>query len=69
MPTGQTRSHVSVDRERCAGHGVCMIYAPGAFDLDDDGVAVVIDQGADAESLRRAKDNCPEHAITVEENS
>jgi ferredoxin len=34
---------VEIDREVCMGSGNCIYEAPGVFDLDDDGVAVVVD--------------------------
>ena len=33
---------VEIDRDVCMGSGNCTYEAPGVFDLDDDGVAVVI---------------------------
>lgn len=61
---------VRVDRERCAGHGVCLIHAPAIFDLDEDGLSIVVsDTTSDTESARRAEANCPERAITTEVDS
>ena len=34
---------VEIDREVCMGSGNCVYEAPGVFDLDDDGVAFVVD--------------------------
>ena len=34
---------ISIDREKCMGSGNCSFWAPNVFDLDDDGIAVVID--------------------------
>ena len=34
---------VEIDRDVCMGSGNCTYEAPGVFDLDDDGVAVVVD--------------------------
>jgi ferredoxin len=50
---------ISVDREMCVGSGNCMFWAPGAFDLDDDGVSFVVDSGA------ATPDMCPTRAIAV----
>ncbi len=59
---------VTVDRARCAGHGVCLIHAPAIFDLDDDGFSVVLDPiPRDVTAARRAEENCPEQAIHLEE--
>lgn len=62
---------VTIDAERCQGHGRCFSLAPALFDCDDLGNGVVIGDGtvagADADLARLAEANCPEHAITIEE--
>jgi ferredoxin len=61
---------VSVDGERCQGHGRCALIAPEVFDLDDEGSAIVLD-GAAAQSastdVREAVRSCPERAILLTE--
>ena len=58
---------VDVDRDACIGSGNCVFHAPGAFDLDEDGIAFVVDPGAAPEgSVRRAAQQCPARAITVQ---
>jgi ferredoxin len=59
-----------LDRSACQGHGRCYALAPGLFGWDDDGYALL---EADREltpdehgPARRATDNCPEFAITLE---
>jgi len=57
-----------IDREACMGSGNCLHWAPGVFDLDDDGVAIVTgDLLANEENVRLAAKNCPTGAIRVEE--
>jgi len=57
---------VDIDRDLCMGSGNCAYYAPGAFDIDDEGVAVVIDvDGAPEAKIVLAAEKCPTHAITV----
>jgi ferredoxin len=57
---------VTVDRERCMGSGNCLFWAPGTFDLDDDGVAIVIDPAGDeADRITVAVEGCPTRAISV----
>jgi ferredoxin len=34
---------VEIDRDVCIGSGNCVYEAPGAFDLDDDTIAFVVD--------------------------
>ncbi|MGW8815587.1 ferredoxin [Gordonia terrae] len=60
---------VSVDRDRCAGHGQCFSFAPEVYDLDDDGFSVVLElepEGAVADQAVQGAQACPEHAITIE---
>jgi ferredoxin len=58
--------HVEIDRDVCMGSGNCVFQAPGTFELDDDGIAVVLDAtAAPEESVRIAAARCPSKAITV----
>lgn len=64
---------VSVDAEKCQGHNRCYALAPELFDVDDFGQAVVIGDGAVttpelADKARLAIANCPEYAITLEDD-
>jgi ferredoxin len=57
---------VEIDRDLCMGSGNCLYEAPGAFDLDDDSVAIVVDaDSVPEEKVIAAARNCPTHAITV----
>jgi ferredoxin len=57
---------VEIDRELCMGSGNCVYEAPGAFDLDNESVAVVVDPaGVPADKVIAAALKCPTHAITV----
>lgn len=57
---------IDVDRELCMGSGNCIFWAPGVFELDDDGIAVVVDPtAAPADKVALAVDGCPTKAITV----
>jgi ferredoxin len=57
---------VEIDRDVCMGSGNCVYEAAGAFDLDDDSIAFVVDAGAvPEEKVIAAALNCPTHAITV----
>jgi ferredoxin len=62
---------VSIDAERCQGHGRCFTGAPSVFTFDDLGNGVVIGDGTlndeTVELARLAVLNCPEHAIFIEE--
>ena len=57
---------IEINREVCMGSGNCSFWAPAVFDLDDDGVAVVIDAAGDTEEkVILAAQGCPTQAITV----
>jgi ferredoxin len=57
---------VEIDREVCMGSGNCLYEAPGVFDLDDDGVAFVVNAVASPEDkVMAAGRKCPTNAITV----
>jgi ferredoxin len=64
---------VSIDSEKCQGHGRCFSIAPALFDSDDLGQGSVIGDGTvpkDLEDLARlAEQNCPEYAITITEET
>jgi ferredoxin len=61
---------VTIDADRCQGQGRCFGIAPEIFDFDDIGNGIVKGDGNFSDDLRAqaelARDNCPEHAITVE---
>jgi ferredoxin len=60
-----------IDPETCTGHGRCYALAPEVFEPDEDGHGLVLHGGEVPAGLeevaRRAANNCPERAITVEE--
>ena len=61
-------TRVFVDADRCVGHGRCYTLAPGVFDSDEFGHAVVLVENVDGELRAQAaagEQNCPEQAITL----
>lgn len=57
---------ITIDREKCMGSGNCIFWAPGVFDLDDDGVSIVVDEAAAPEDkIILAAQGCPTQAIAV----
>ncbi|KZS72300.1 cytochrome [Mycobacterium kansasii] len=61
-------THVSVDAERCVGHGRCYTLAPDVFDADEVGHSIVRIAEVSGELARQAvtgAENCPEQAITL----
>ncbi len=63
---------VKIDTDLCTGHGRCYDIAPSVFHEDERGYgyldrAEVPDQAR--EKVRRAVSNCPERAITIEDDA
>ncbi len=59
---------VKVDYDRCEGHGMCVLQAPDAFQLDDDGDLHYQFGGSDVpadqeDQVRSAIDACPVLAL------
>ena len=67
VATGRMR--IEVDRDRCAGHGQCLLAAPTVFDLDETAHQVIVLDPEPAEDLRgavqRAVSMCPMGALEV----
>lgn len=63
---------LSIDPERCQGHGRCYELAPEVFGADDEGYGVVLGDGEVPAGLRErarlAELNCPESAIELVES-
>ena len=63
--------HVSIDHDRCTGHGRCYVLAPELFADDDEGYGQVIGDGQVApeqeEAARKAVASCPERAVILED--
>ena len=59
---------VQISAEKCMGSGNCLFWAPGAFELGDDGIAFVVDLDAATErQIMQALEGCPTQAISVSE--
>jgi ferredoxin len=57
---------IQINRDLCMGSGNCAFWAPGVFDLDDDGIAVVLDPTAQPEDkIVLAAQGCPTQAISL----
>lgn len=60
---------IEIDRDVCMGSGNCVYAAAGAFDLDEDSIASVVDPaGAPREQVIAAARHCPTGAISVRED-
>lgn len=62
---------ITLDADKCQGHGRCYALSPDLFEPDDEGYAVLLVAGdgtvpaGQGDAARLAADNCPEYAITV----
>ena len=57
---------IEINREVCMGSGNCSFWAPGVFDLDDDGIAIVTDpEGEPEDKIILAGQGCPTQAISI----
>lgn len=62
---------IKVDRHDCQGYGNCVLASEAHFDLDGDGLVVLLKDTASADELdavKRAAYDCPTEAITVVES-
>ncbi|HEY8527574.1 MAG TPA: ferredoxin [Acidimicrobiales bacterium] len=58
---------ISVDRDRCIGSGMCIVYAPATFAHDDEAKAYVVDPaGDDEQAITAALEACPTRALKME---
>jgi len=60
---------VLLDSNRCQGHNRCYALAPEIFDVDDYGMAILLNDGVVPDGMEEraqlAVANCPEFAITI----
>lgn len=59
-------TRVTIDAEKCQGHGRCVLIAPDYFDVDDAGAGLVVRgeiADTDLADIREAALSCPEGAI------
>lgn len=57
---------VVIDRERCVGSGMCIVYAPGTFAHDEQAKAIVADPAGDPEDvIGTAVEACPTGALRL----
>ena len=62
---------LTVDEDRCRGHGMCLTLCPEVFEMTDDGYAVADPSEVPAESEEAAHEaiaSCPEGAIVASDD-
>ena len=63
---------VHVDKQICAGFGVCLGLCPEVFELHDDGYAIVqVSEVAPEfeDAVRQAARQCPSNAISLSDDT
>jgi ferredoxin len=57
---------ILVDRDVCMGSGMCCMYAPNTFDIDDETKSTVKDAHGDPiDTIRTAIEACPTGALRL----
>ncbi len=57
---------IEIDAGKCMGSGNCSFWAPATFDLNEDGIAFVVDPDGDPEDkVILAGQGCPTQAISI----
>lgn len=62
---------ITLDSDKCQGHGRCYALAPQLFDSDEEGYSVLLAPNGEVpagqeDAATLAADNCPEFAIEVQ---
>ena len=59
---------ITIIEDECIGDSACQDDAPNTFKVNDDGIAVVLEDSTDdRETILSAANNCPTEAILVED--
>lgn len=65
-----TEGTLRIDSDRCQGHAICYLLAPGLFEVDDEGRGSVtrtaMESDDDQAQAAVAIDRCPERAISLQ---
>lgn len=63
--------NLRADTEACQGYANCVDAAPDVYDIDDDGVVVLLKEEVSAEDRSRVEEaarSCPVSALLVEDS-
>ena len=61
---------ITIVAEECIGDSACQDDAPNTFKVNEDGIAVVLEDSTDdRETILNAANNCPTEAIQVEDKA
>jgi ferredoxin len=68
VSTGDSRCTINIDEELCTGTGLCMVYGPETFDMNDAMKSIVKPEPTDdLAAIRAAAESCPNRAISLTE--
>ena len=70
MTMTTSRPKLTVDKNRCEGHAMCVQSAPDVFDIGDDDLAIWVEyppEGSE-KSVRAAIAACPRQAISISDS-
>lgn len=58
---------VTIDFDKCEGHGLCVLTAPAVFWIDDDGYTQFVTDppASERDNVMAAAQDCPARAIQV----
>ncbi len=60
------RYRIEINREECTGDSACLQEAPNTFELDDEGIIVVVNpEGDSPDEILAAAEVCPTEAIIL----
>jgi ferredoxin len=66
MPKADAGWSVVIDRESCIGSGLCVAYAPGTFEHDDEANATLRNPTTEGlDEVRTAVEACPMGALQL----
>jgi ferredoxin len=69
ITTNQTRCTITIDEDLCTGTGLCMVYGPETFDMNDAMKGIVKAGPYDELSvILSAAESCPNRAVAVTEH-
>ena len=61
---------ITINADECIGDSVCTDEAPNTFEVNDDGIAVVLENSTDdRDTILNAANNCPTEAILVKDKA
>lgn len=61
---------IEIDRDTCIGDQLCCSEAPNTFDVDDEGIAIVLNpEGDPPEQIMNAAKSCPVDCIFLKDES